>query len=228
MNYFASALRISLIIIACAACTPKKEVKVVTRENVKDVLTQYGKENPETEVLIETDYGNMRIKLYEDTPLHRANFVKQIKDGFYEKPEFYRIIYRFVIQGGEPGKRLPYDVPAEIKPNHFHKTGALAMARLEENNPQMQSSSTEFYIIHGGKYPDWEVTEDAKMHGITLSEEQRRVYTTVGGDMSLDEKYTVFGEVVEGLDVIEKIASVKVYNEEKPLKKVPFKISVVR
>lgn len=214
-------------IILTTSCL-KKDGQVITKENLKQVLTQYGKSNPEDTVFIETSFGKMTIRLYEDTPLHRANFIKLIKEDYYENATFYRIVNEFVIQGGDFEKTLNYFVPAEININHFHKKGALAMARSDENNPEKESSPTEFYIIHGGRYADWNIDEDAENEGLTLTPDQRKTYLTLGGDMSLDQKYTVFGEVIEGFDVIDKIASVKVYDGEKPFKKVPFKISVNR
>jgi peptidyl-prolyl cis-trans isomerase B (cyclophilin B) len=123
-------------------------------------------------------------------------------------------------------KSLPYRVPAEFRPNYYHKKGALAMARVSDNNPDMESSSTEFYIIQGRKYADYEIDEEARNAGITLTPEQRQVYQTLGGDMSLDQKYTVFGEVISGLDVVDVIAKSKAYNE-RPNQKIPFEIKVV-
>lgn len=219
-NYF--SLLLLFLILSCA----KKEEVALTRENLKDVLTQYGKENPENEVVIETSHGTMRLRLYEDTPLHRANFIRLIKEGYYDKAEFYRIVYEFMIQGGDPDSKLNYRIPSEMNPRHFHKKGALAMARTDENNPDMESSAAEFFIIQGARYADWDIDLEAKNNGLVLTPEQRQTYLTQGGYMSLDGKYTVFGEVVEGLDVIDKIAGEKVYNEDKPLKKIPLKISV--
>jgi len=203
----------------------KKELILVTNENKKEVLLQYGKDNPERNVTIETSFGIIRLKLYDETPLHRANFIKLIKDGYYDEPEFYRIVENFVVQGGVPEKKLNYTIPAEFNPKFFHKKGALAMARLDENNPRKESSSTEFYVVHGNKYADWEYDEEQKNLGLTTSAEQRRIYTTIGGEMSLDTQYTVFGEVAEGLDVIDKIATVMVYAEH-PYKKIPFEIKL--
>ena len=100
------------------------------------------------------------------------------------------------------------------------------MARVSENNPNMESSSTEFYIIQGRRYADWEIDEEARNAGITLTPEQREAYLTIGGDMSLDQKYTVFGEVTAGLDVVDAIAKSKAYNE-RPSKKIPLEIKVV-
>lgn len=200
---------------------------MITRENVREVLTRYGQANPENEVLIETDFGNMHIRLYDETPLHRANFIKLIKEGHYEEAEFYRVFYQFMIQGGDFDDQLDYMIPAEFNKKYIHKKGALSMARQDEDNPDLQSSSTEFFIVHGGKYADYQVDEEVQNLGLTLTPEQREIYMTSGGYMSLDQKYTVFGEVVEGLDVIDKIASVKVYQEDKPLKKIPLRIRIV-
>jgi cyclophilin family peptidyl-prolyl cis-trans isomerase len=203
----------------------KKESILVTNENKRDILLQYGRQNSERDVIIETNFGNLKIKLYDETPLHRANFIKLIKDGYYEDPEFYRVVENFVVQGGVPMKKLDYTIPAEFNPKYFHKKGALAMARLDENNPGKESSSTEFYFVHGNKYADWEYDDEEKSEGLTTSPEQRKIYRTIGGEMSLDGRYTVFGEIVEGLDVIDKIASVKVYSEH-PYKKIPFNIKL--
>jgi peptidyl-prolyl cis-trans isomerase B (cyclophilin B) len=213
-----------LIVAAIALSCNQKAATEITSENVKEVLIAYGKENPEKEVLVETDFGNMRIRLYDETPLHRANFIKNIKEGVYEDAEFYRVFYQFMIQAGIYPKELPYTVPAEFNKAHIHKKGALSMARGDENNPGLESSSTEFFIVQGSTYADYQVAQDMKDLGLSLTAEQQNVYMNQGGYMSLDQQYTVFGEVIEGLDVIDKIAAVKVYNEDKPLRKIPVKV----
>ena len=206
----------------------RKQVTEVDPQNVREVLTQYGAANPETLVVLETEYGRMRIRLYEDTPLHRANFVKNIKEGVYDEAEFYRIVSQFMIQAGIYPKELPYTIPAELNKKYIHKKGALAMARGDENNPGLESSSTEFFIVQGSRYLDYQVEEDERAFGLTLTPEQRRAYVEQGGYMSLDQQYTTFGEVIEGFEVIDAIASVKVFQEDKPLRKIPIKgISVV-
>ena len=215
-----------ILIVVVTSCNTKK-IQHITKENAKKVLTEYGNSNTENEVLIETSLGNIRLKLYDDTPLHRSNFIKLIKDGHYDDGEFYRIVYEFMIQGGDLKNQLEYIIPAEFNKKYYHKKGALAMARTDENNPAMESSSTEFYIMHGSRYSEWQIDDEAANFKLQLTPEQRKTYLTLGGDMSLDQKYTVFGEVTEGLDVVDKIASTKVYGE-KPTKKIAFKISTVK
>ncbi len=223
-------MKTCILLLAFAAllfsCAKKEEVKVITKENVRSILTDYGKENPERLVDIKTSSGTIRVRLYDDTPLHRANFIKNIKEDYYKESDFYRVVSEFMIQGGDLTKSLPYRIPSEFNPKYFHKKGALAMARVDENNPELESSSTEFYIIQGRRYADWEIGDEARNSGIELTPEQRQTYLTIGGDLSLDQKYTVFGEVVEGLDVVDIIAKSKTYNE-KPNKKIPFEIHVV-
>ena len=217
-------ITLCIVFFICSSCGKKKEIVNINPENVKEVLTQYSKDNPETDVIIETEYGNIRIKLYEDTPLHRANFIKLIKEGFYEDAHFYRIFYQFMIQAGRYPDDLSYTIPAEFNAKYIHKKGALSMARSDENNPNKESSGSEFFIVHGSPYADYQVKQEEENNKLSLTPEQRETYMKVGGYMSLDQDYTVFGEVVEGLEVIDKIARVKVYEEDKPLKKIPITI----
>lgn len=211
-----------LIFLGCE----QKKVTVIDPQHVKEDLMRYGEANPENEVVIETSYGNMRVRLYDETPLHRANFVKNIKEGVYEDAEFYRIYYQFMIQAGIYPKELNYTIPAEFNKKYIHTKGALSMARSDENNPNLESSSTEFFIVHGSTYKDYQVDQEIENLGLTLTPGQKQIYMTEGGYMSLDQQYTTFGEVVEGFGVIDKIAAVKVYSEDKPLKKIPVTIRI--
>ena len=220
-------LRVFFVILLIATSCGKK-IETVTKENQVDVLTRYGQAHNENEVTIETSYGTMKIRLYEDTPLHRANFIKQINDGHYEKGTFYRIVPKFMIQGGDKNKQFDFLLPNEIKPNHYHKRGAIAMAHYDEGNPNNDSSPTEFYIIQGQLYTEEDVAFEEQERKLKMTPEQKRDYMTVGGEFSLDGKYTVFGEVIEGFDAIDKIASEKVIGEDRPLKAIPFKISTAR
>jgi len=220
MKQFLIAVSLSLFF----SCTKKQETVQITNENLTEVLGQYFKDNPERKVVIETDYGLLKIKLYDETPLHTANFIKHIKEGTYDNAEFYRIFYQFMIQGGIFPKELSYTIPAEFNATHIHKKGALSMARSDENNPNLESSATEFFIVHGSPYADYQVENEEDNHNLTLTPEQKQIYMSQGGYMSLDQQYTVFGEVTEGLEIIDKIASVKVYNQDKPLRKIPLRI----
>jgi peptidyl-prolyl cis-trans isomerase B (cyclophilin B) len=212
------------IVVLFLSCSDKKEV--VTAENLQDVLTRYGESHPENEVVIETSFGTMKIRLHDDTPLHRANFVKHILEGDYEKGTFYRIVSKFMIQGGSKGMDN-YLIPAERKPDHYHKRGAIAMAHYDEGNPNNDSSPTEFYIIQGQKYTQEDVEFEQTERNLAMTQQQKQDYMTIGGDFSLDGKYTVFGEVIEGFDVIEKIANEKVINIDKPVQPIPFRIKTL-
>ncbi|MBC7920153.1 MAG: peptidylprolyl isomerase [Ferruginibacter sp.] len=216
----------TILALAALSCTPKKVN--IDPTNVREVLTQYGRENPETQFVIRTKLGDMRITLYRDTPLHRANFVRLVKQGYFDQAEFYRVVSGFAIQGGDPrANKENFLVPAEFTPHHFHQKGALAMARFEEGNPAKASTPTEFYIVHGERYTEENLREDEAEYGIAATPAQRKAYTTLGGNLELDGKYTVFGQVTQGLDVIDRIAGVRV-NGERPAQKIPLTISLDR
>jgi len=215
-----------LTALGMLACKPKSIA--ITQQNVQEVLTQYGKDNPENEVLIETTYGNIRLKLYDETPLHRANFVKLIKDGDLDDAEFYRVVNEFMIQGGEMALQLPYRIPPEFNRKYIPKKGTLSMARPIDNNPNMESSAEQFFIIQGTRYTKEDLEMEMKYFGLTLTPEQKQIYLTEGGSMELDQKFTVFGEVTEGLEVIEKIARLQLPGTEAPSKKVPIKIMLLQ
>lgn len=214
------------IALAMSACKPKSIE--VTKANVREVLTQYEKDNPENEVFIETDFGNIKLKLYDETPLHRANFVKLIKEGNLDDAEFYRVVNEFMIQGGEPALHLPYQLPAEFNPKYFHKRGALSMARPVDDNPAMESSAEQFFIIMGTRYTQDDLQSEMRYFGLHLTPEQQQTYMTQGGSMDLDQRFTVFGEVTEGIDVVDKIAKLQIQGTEAPSEKVPMKITLTQ
>lgn len=167
----------------------------------------------ETVVVIKTSMGTIKAKLYNDTPKHRDNFIKLVNEGWYNGSPFHRVIKDFMIQGGQnqDGRLDPgYRVPAEIKDNHFHKKGALAAARQPDQvNPQKASSGSQFYIVQGKVYDDRTLDMFESRTGKVFNARQRQAYKTVGGTPHLDGDYTVFGEVIEGLDIVDKIAAVK-------------------
>lgn len=191
-------------------------------------------------VKIETDYGTMKVQLYNETPQHRDNFLKLVKEGFYDGLLFHRVIRNFMIQGGDPTSKnakpgqplgagnLGYTVPAEFKPNLIHRKGALAAARQgDQVNPKKASSASQFYIVQGNVWDEPNLQMMEKRFGKKFTDTQRRIYTTVGGTPHLDGDYTVFGQVVEGLEVIDKIAAVQCGPADRPVKDVKMKIYVV-
>ena len=200
----------------------------------------------ESKVQIETTQGVIVVKLYNETPLHRDNFVKLVKERFYDGVLFHRVIADFMIQGGDPDSKtakpnaslgngdVGYTIPAEFKtPAIYHKKGALAAAREGDGvNPQKASSGCQFYIVEGKTFTDAELStmEAGKIarYGINslndstfrFSAEARAVYRTRGGTPHLDGNYTVFGEVTEGIDVVEKISKVKTNASDRPVEDV--------
>ena len=167
----------------------------------------------ETKVLIKTTLGDITVMLYDDTPLHRDNFIKLVNEGWYNGSPFHRVIKNFMIQGGQnaDGSVDPgYRIPAEIKPNHFHKKGALAAARqADQVNPQKMSSGSQFYIVQGQVMNETQLNMFESRYGKVFNAKQRQAYQTIGGTPHLDGDYTVFGEVTDGLEIVDKISAVK-------------------
>ena len=241
-------------------------------------------------VKIQTTLGDIIVRLYDETPLHRDNFIKLVKEGYYNGTLFHRVIKDFMIQGGDPdskgapaGKHLgvggpSYTLDAEIKPGLFHKRGALAAARQgDEVNPERKSSGSQFYIVWGKVYnqsqlgqlaKQLEIQEaqkifdnlafqqraaimqlrrernqaglqelqekmvaeamtQAKANGPVLTDEQKKVYSTIGGTPHLDNQYTIFGEVEEGLDVVEQIQQTATGRNDRPQEDVIMTMTMV-
>jgi cyclophilin family peptidyl-prolyl cis-trans isomerase len=178
-----------ILITLCVAC--KQDLRLFGEDPVT-MLKEFGKKNPEKTILVTTREGNFTIRLYDDTPLHRANFIRLVKGGFYDERYFYRNVYETAIQGGAGWYGLDYDIPTEVLPNYTHKRGAVSMAQYDiKENPKLDTSSSEFFIV-----TDTEQAE--KFNGI----------------------YTVVGEVVSGMEVVDKIKKARAYNEvpELPVK----------
>ena len=192
-------------------------------------------------VNIETDSGTIVVRLYDSTPLHRDNFVKLVKEGFYDGLLFHRVIENFMIQGGDPKSKnaapgiplgeggLGYTIPAEFDSTLYHKKGALAMAREGDNvNPEKASSSTQFYLVEGKKLTDEELDQMEERFKIIIPENHREIYRTIGGTPFLDMKYTVFGETESGLEVIDKISRMQKDSRNRPLTDIKMKISILK
>ncbi|MBT3208984.1 MAG: peptidylprolyl isomerase [Bacteroidetes bacterium] len=208
----------------------------ISSKNVVEFLTKYGQENPETIVQISTEFGNMKLKLYEETPLHRANFLLLAKNKYYDKTIFYRIVENFMIQGGDIDEDYiinkkaffgQYTIPSEMKDKFYHKRGAIAMARDYNKNPDKRSSFYDFYIVQGEKLSDPKLDAIEDYYKIELDEIRRNTYKKIGGTPHLDGEHTVFGEIIEGIDVIDKIAKVPEDNGDWPINNINIKLTVI-
>ncbi len=204
---------------------------LLDNQNVVEVLTKYGEQNPETVVLISTRLGDIKVKLYKETPLHRANFIRLAKKKYFDGTVFHRVIKDFIVQGGGFDTPRPsvgkYTIPSEIRPEFIHKRGALAMAREYENNPEKRSAFHDFYIVQTKKMTLPELQASAKEHKIKLTPLQINTYTTLGGAPHLDNQHTVFGEVIAGMDVVDKIAAVKTDRGGWPIEDIVIKMIVI-
>lgn len=206
------------------------------------MLISCGQQQPQTEeeaqtkVTISTTEGNITVVLYNDTPLHRDNFIQQVEAGYFDSTLFHRVIRDFMIQGGdptskqaEPGQFIGNEgpeptVPAEFHyPTHFHKRGALAAARESDDvNPKRESSGYQFYIVCGRTFPTDSLLDmaDSRMYaysGQHITPELREYYRNNPGTPHLDASYTIFGEVIDGMDIVEKIQTAPTDSNDRPL-----------
>ena len=192
-------------------------------------------------IKFETSLGDMLVMLYDETPGHRNNMIKLIEEGFYNNQLFHRVMKDFMIQGGDPhsvgaekGQRLGsggpgYTIPAEFNEALIHKKGALAAARKgDQVNPEQASSGSQFYLVQGQVLTPEQINILAQGGASTFTEEAVEIYTTLGGTPHLDGGYTVFGEVVEGLEVLDLIAAQPCDAYNRPVEDVIFTISIVR
>jgi cyclophilin family peptidyl-prolyl cis-trans isomerase len=202
---------LSIGLFISSFCIAQKDSSVKKKDRKRDVLVQ-------------TTMGDITIRLSDSTPLHRDNFLKLVKVGYYDSVLFHRVMKDFMIQGGDPnsiraaagqplGNGGPgYTVPAEFRTTLFHKKGVIAAARTGDNiNPLKASSGSQFYIVQGKIFTDagLDSLEKFRLSGRKIPLAQREAYKTVGGTPHLDQGYTVYGEVVRGLDVVDKIAAVQ-------------------
>lgn len=187
---------------------------------------------------IETEFGTMEAELYNSTPKHRDNFIKLAEEGFYDGLLFHRVINGFMLQGGDPQSRNApagqplgmggpnYQIDAEFVDSLVHIKGAIAAART--NNPEKKSSGSQFYIVQGSPVTDAALNQVEAMRRFHYTPEQRKAYLELGGTPHLDREYTVFGRVIKGLDVIDKIAAVETASGDRPKHDVKMKIRVIK
>lgn len=190
------------------------------------------------DVLLQTTAGNIVLRLSDSTPLHRDNFLRLVKTRFYDSVLFHRVIQNFMVQAGDPSSKVAeagkplgsggpqYTTAAEFRPTLFHKKGTVAAARTgDAQNPERRSSGSQFYIVQGRTFTDAELdsVENARLRGYKLPAAHRQVYKTIGGTPQLDQNYTVFGEVVQGLNIVDSIAAMptsKGADRDRPLQDV--------
>lgn len=191
--------------------------------------------------LIKTSCGEMIVELYNETPRHRDNFINLVKEGFYDETLFHRVIPDFMIQGGDPDSRGAnpgvqlgnggpgYTIPAEFAEGFYHKKGVLAAARLGDAvNPKKASSGSQFYLVQGQVFSEEKLRSFGLRSGKQYTSEQIKIYSTIGGTPHLDGAYTVFGEVVDGLEIIENIANQKRDENNRPVKDVGMSIRILK
>lgn len=209
-----------LMVLTLALLVGYGQVNAQKSKKVKEVLIEF-----------ETTEGVMLVKLYNQTPQHRDNMVKLVKEGYYDGLLFHRVIKSFMIQGGDPDSRNAkpgqmlgqggpgYTVPAEIIDSLIHKKGALAAARMgDQVNPTKASSGSQFYIVQGRPFNENELASMEARSGIKYNDAQKQLYATLGGVPHLDGAYTVFGELVTGFDVLDKIGNTQTGAGDRPVK----------
>lgn len=209
----------------------KRTILCALLVNLIFTATLFSQDKKQVKILISTDYGDMTVILYNETPQHRDNFIKLVNEGWYEGSPFHRVINKFMIQGGQnaDGRLDPgYTVPAEFVDGKYHKYGALSAARKgDQVNPEKASSGSQFYIVQGQVTTYESLENQASRSGVNYTNDQIEAYTSVGGTPHLDGAYTVFGEVIEGFEVIDKIATVKTDKASKPLENVSMSIKII-
>lgn len=205
-------------LILTTACQRSTVTKSSSKVENKKKMENKTSTSPIVE--IETNMGTLKVQLFENTPGHRDNFIKLVEQGFYDSTLFHRVIANFMIQGGDPdskaapaGKMLGmggpgYTIPAEFVDSNLHIKGALAAARMgDQMNPTKASSGSQFYIVQGQSLDDAMLNQIENMRNFKYTEEQRLLYKEKGGTPFLDRDYTVFGMLIEGFDVLDKIAA---------------------
>ena len=217
--------------VATRPVVPGPDLATLTDSTAPAALLAYGRQYPGSEVLIRTRLGNIRVKLYDDTPIHKANFLLLARKGVFDETMFNRVVKNFAVQGGQTyGARTirlkRYRLPPEIRAARFHHQGALGMARYDdEKNPGRLSSNTDFYFVVGEKLAP---NQSQAMTGRRLTPAQTQAYATVGGVPSLDGQYTVFGEVIEGQNVVDQISNQPVESDKWPVVDIRMKVEVVK
>lgn len=220
----------ALLMLACSQASKADTATTGSDNQEQKNPTKKKKPAQMTKVLLKTSMGDIVIALYDETPLHKENFIKLVNDKYYDGVLFHRIIQNFMIQTGDPESKTAkpgqmlgnggpgYTIPAEFVPGLYHKRGAVAAARMGDNvNPKKESSGSQFYIVDGRVFSTNDLNRVIQMTGKTYSMDQIKDYTSIGGAPHLDGDYTVFGEVVSGMEIVDKIAAQQKDGRDRPL-----------
>ncbi len=213
----------------------KEKPTALSRKNAVGFLQKFSKENREIDAVIATPFGEIKIRLYENTPLHRASFVYLAKQDYFDGTWFHRVSPEHVIQAGNNDERATvnkrtqlgdYRIPAELEAGHLHQKYAVAAARRYDGNSGKESFPYEFYIVLGKRYEPRQLELLGEKEGMEFSQQQKNFYSQNAGSPHLDGEHTVFGIVTEGREIVDKIAQVESDQGEWPLKNIPIKVEV--
>ena len=209
------------------------EFPTLTDENSEAFLMEWGANQSGNELRILTDDGPVEVQLFDDVPIHRANFLYKVYRGYFDPTELTRVVPDFVVQGGNSEEERPqqlrfligrHTLPSEWDGNHLHVRGALAMSRSYSDNPDKRSSAYDFYIVTGRKVGERELARLERERGWSYTEDQRRMYREEGGTPHLDGEHTVFGRVVSGMEFVDKLAATPTDDSDWPLTRLEVRI----
>lgn len=204
-------------------------------KTVESFLMAYGSEARSSTVTMRTEWGEVVIRLFDDVPLHRANFLYLIERGYYNPSQIVRIVPDFIIQGGNSEEREDqlkraligdHTLPAEFRSHRIHKRGAVAMSRSYTDNPTKRSSAYDFYIVIGKPINGPTLHTTALENGMTYTDSQKEVYATIGGAPHLDNEHTVFGEVISGMEVVQTLSRLDRDASDWPIQQIEFNLEL--